>query len=123
MKRTFQLIALVFVLAGSASGVVLAQDAGEQVGVSPWVPEDEIGTLNMMTDPTRLKILSRISSGKVYDLSVEFFVGMPSFYGRGDPRFHYALTHIPRGNAVDDPTGIGQEMNGKIIYTGDVVSM
>ena len=123
MKKTFQFIALVFVLAGSASGVVLAQDAGEQVGVSPWGPDDEIGTLNMMTDNIRLEILSRISSGKVYDLSVEFFVGMPSFYGRGDPRFHYALTHTPRGNAVDDPTAIGQEMNEKIIYTGDVVSM
>ncbi len=97
MKRTFQESALVLVLAGSAFGVILAQDAPGQVGVSPWGPEDEIGTLNMMTDTTRLEILSRISSGKVYDLSVEFFVGMPSFYGRGDPRFHHALTPHPAG--------------------------
>lgn len=123
MKRAIGFVALIFVLSGSAPGVVLAQDAGEQVGVSPWGPEDEIGTLNMMTDTTRLEILSRISAGRVYDLSVEYFVGMPSFYGRGDPRFHYALTHTPRGNAVDDPTAIGPEMNEKIIYTGDVVSM
>jgi len=78
MKRTFQESALVLVLAGSASGVILAQDSPGQVGVSPWGPEDEIGTLNMMTDTTRLEILSRISSGKVYDLSVEFFWECPA---------------------------------------------
>ena len=122
MKRVIQVATLVFVWVGSIPGV-LSQEVREQVGVSPWGPEDEIGTLNMMTDATRSEILSRISGGEVYDLSVEYFVGMPSFYGRGDPRFHYALTHTPRGNAVDDPTGIGPEMNEKIIYTGDVVSM
>ena len=123
MKRVIRFAVLVFVFLGSAPDLVLAQNSGEQVGVSPWGPEDEIGTLNMMTDATRLEILSRISGGKVYDLGVEYFVGMPSFYGRGDPRYHYALTHTPRGNAVDDPSAIGPAMNEKIIYTGDVVSM
>ncbi|MEE8350275.1 MAG: cyclase family protein [Acidobacteriota bacterium] len=123
MKRVIQFAALGLVLLGSLSEGIRAQESGEQVGQSPWGPGDEIGTLNRMTETTRLEILSRVSSGKVYDLGVEFFVGMPSFYGRGDPRYHYALTHTPRGNAVDDPTGIGPEMNEKIIYTGDVVSM
>ena len=123
MKRVIRFAALVFVFLGSDPCLVLAQNSGEQVGVSPWGPEDVIGTLNMMTDATRLEILSRISGGKVYDLGVEYFVGMPSFYGRGDPRYHYGLTHTPRGNAVDDPSAIGPAMNEKIIYTGDVVSM
>jgi hypothetical protein len=60
-----------------------AQATGEQAGVSRWGPTDEIGALNMMTQETRLEILSRVSSGKVYDLSVEYFLGMPSFSARG----------------------------------------
>lgn len=32
-------------------------------------PDDEIGTLNLMTQESRLAILSQISTGRVYDLS------------------------------------------------------
>ncbi len=100
-----------------------AQATGEQAGVSRWGPTDEIGALNMMTQETRLEILSRVSSGKVYDLSVEYFLGMPSFSARGNPPYQYSVTHTPRGNVVDDPNGMGRAMNEKVSYTGDAVSM
>jgi kynurenine formamidase len=95
----------------------------EAVGTSPWGAGDEIGTLNMMTTESRLQILSRVSAGKVYDLSVEYFVGMPSFHALGDPPYQYWLTHTPRGTVVDNPNGLGVAMNTKVSYTGDAVSM
>ena len=66
----------------------------EKVGKSLWGPDDEIGTLNMMDESSKLKILSSIGSSKVYDLSVQYFVGMPSFNALGDPPYQFWLTHI-----------------------------
>lgn len=96
---------------------------GERAGTSPWGPDDEIGTLNMMTDQSRLEALRRVDSGKVYDLSVEYFVGMPSWYALGDPRYQYYLTHTPHGTVIDDPMNHGQPMNEKVSYTGDAITM
>lgn len=95
----------------------------ERVGTSPWGPDDEIGTLNMMNPESIVDILSRINSGKVYDLSVEYFVGMPSFHSLGDPGYQYWLTHTPHGTVVDNPNGLGEAMNKKVSYTGDAISM
>ena len=97
--------------------------ASEVAGESPWGPTDEIGTLNLMTEESRLRILSRIRSGKTYDLSVEYFVGMPSFHQLGDPGYQYWLTHTPHGTVVDNPNGLGATMNAKVSYTGDAISM
>lgn len=97
--------------------------SNETVGRSQWGPNDEIGALNLMTDASRLKILSRIGAGKTYDLSVEYFVGMPSFHHLGDPGYQYWLTHTPRGTVVDNPNGLGERMNSKVSYTGDAISM
>ncbi len=96
---------------------------GEAAGKSPWGADDEIGTLNMMTEATQLQVLSKISSGKVFDLSVDYFVGMPSFHALGDPGYQYWLTHTPHGTIVDNPNGLGREMNEKVSYTGDAISM
>lgn len=95
----------------------------EEVGISPWGPSDEIGTLNMMNEQSRENILGRLKGGKVYDLSVEYYVGMPSFHVLGDPPYQYWLTHTPRGNVVENPNGLGKEMNEKVSYTGDAISM
>lgn len=84
-----------------------AAQTKEVVGESPWGAEDEIGTLNRMTDATRLQVLSQIKSGKTYDLSVKYFVGMPSFHSLGDPGYQYWLTHTPHGTIVDNPNGLG----------------
>lgn len=93
------------------------------VGTSPWGPEDELGALNRMTDASRAAVLARVAGGRVYDLGVEYFVGMPSWHLLGDPRYQYWLTHTPRGTAVDDPAGVGREQNERVAYTGDAVSM
>jgi kynurenine formamidase len=93
------------------------------VGTSPWGPSDEIGTLNLMTDASRAAVLTRIRGGKVYDLGVEYFVGMPSWQELGDPRYQIWMTHSPHGTVVDDPLHVGADMNHKVSYTGDAVSM
>jgi len=95
----------------------------EAAGKSPWGPQDEIGTLNMMTEASQLQVLSQIVTGKVYDLSVDYFVGMPSFHSLGDPGYQYWLTHTPHGTVVDNPNGLGEAMNRKVSYTGDAISM
>ena len=117
MKRFF-IVALVL----SSFQIVSAQRS-EEAGISPWGPDDEIGTLNMMTEQSKAEILSRIRSGKTYDLSVEYFVGMPSFNVLGDPPYQYWLTHTPRGTVVGNPNGLGNDMNEKVSYTGDAISM
>ena len=96
--------------------------APPSVGKSPWGPDDELGALNRMTDASRAAVLSRIAGGKVYDLGVEYFVGMPSWHLLGDPRYQYWLTHTPHGTVVDDPAGVGHEQNELVSYTGDAVS-
>lgn len=93
------------------------------VGLSPWGPQDEIGRLNLMSDASRLAVLARIGSGRVYDLSVEYHIGMPSWQAIGDPRYQFWLTHTPRGTAVDDPLAVGRAQNERVSYTGDAISM
>lgn len=119
MKKSIIYPALMLYLISSK---VTAQNS-EEAGISPWGPDDEIGTLNMMTDESKLAVLSRINSGKTYDLSVDYFVGMPSFHALGDPGYQYWLTHTPHGTVVDNPNGMGKEMNEKVSYTGDAISM
>jgi len=108
-------LAVVFPLTLSASQ--------PDVGKSPWGPDDQIGRLNLMTDASRAAILGRIDGGRSYDLSVEYYVGMPSWYGIGDPRYQFWLTHTPRGTAVDDPMHVGDAQNRHVSYTGSAVSM
>jgi kynurenine formamidase len=103
----------------SFSTVIARQTAGK----SPWGSSDEIGTLNMMNDQSRLKALSSIGNGKVYDLGVEYFVGMPGFNWMGDPGYQYWLTHTPHGTVVDNPNFQGEAMNKKVNYTADAISM
>lgn len=124
MKCVKSRICAVYVLFSlMALGQIQGQFISERAGKSPWGLDDEIGTLNMMTDSSRLGVLHSVGSGKVYDLSVEYFVGMPSFHDLGDPPYQYWLTHTPHGTVVDDPNGMGDEMNTKVSYTGDAISM
>lgn len=94
-----------------------------EVGVSPWGQTDEIGRLNLITPASRAKILSRIDGKTVYDLSVEYFIGMPSWQAAGDPHYRIWMTHTPHGTVIDDPMNLGQKMNVHISYTGSAISM
>ena len=103
MRSTIAAVALISTLGLAAmSGQALAQIAKNVAAKSPWGPADEIGTLNMMTDASRLDVLKQIASGKVYDLGVDLFVGMPTF-----------MTHTP----AQDPS---KEL---LSYSGDGISM
>jgi kynurenine formamidase len=93
------------------------------VGSSPWGTADELGRLNLITDESRAAILSRVTGGAVYDLSVEYFIGMPSWQAAGDPHYQIWLTHTPNGTVVDDPLGVGAAQNQHVSYTGAAFSM
>lgn len=97
--------------------------ADRQAGTSPWGPQDEIGRLNLMTESSRDSVLTRIAGGRLYDLSVEYFIGMPSWQAAGDPHYRIWMTHTPHGTMVDDPLNTGGEMNRHVSYTGAAVSM
>lgn len=114
------LLALVLLVSGLS--VAAAQDL-RQVGASPWGPQDEIGRLNLMTEASRRDVLSRIKGGEVYDLSVEYFIGMPSWQAAGDPHYRIWMTHTPHGTVVDDPLNTGAQMNAHVSYTGAAISM
>lgn len=107
--------------AGTALGQAPAPAA--EVGISPWGKDDELGRLNLMTDASRAAVLARVAGGRAYDMSVEYFAGMPSWHGIGDPRYQFWLTHTPRGTVVDDPLQVGHQQNALVSYTGDAVSM
>lgn len=93
------------------------------VGTSPWGTDDELGRLNLMTDASRAAILARIDGGQVYDLSVEYYIGMPGWFHAGDPRYNIWMTHTPKGTVVDDPMNVGPEINERVSYSGTAVSM
>ncbi len=97
--------------------------ADRQAGTSPWGPDDQIGRLNLMTANTQQSILSRIDSGKSYDLSVEYYIGMPSWQAAGDPHYRMWMTHTPHGTVVDDPLNVGTTMNEHVSYTGAAISL
>jgi kynurenine formamidase len=83
---------LAWFMAASGEPVVAAEAQS-----SPWGAEDEIGTLNAMTNRSRLDIVRVVSDGSVYDLGVELFVGMPDCCSDafGDPSYQVMMTHSP----------------------------
>jgi kynurenine formamidase len=115
MKRILNALGVVgSIVLAAASGGAAAQIAKNVAAKSPWGPADEIGTLNMMTDASRLDVLKQVSSGKFYDLGVELFVGMPTCcVPFGDPTFQIFMTHAP----AQDPS---KEL---LSYSGDGISM
>lgn len=94
-----------------------------EVAKSPYGPSDEIGRLNEITPKSRKKVLERIDAERVYDLSVEYFLGMPSWDLLGDPRYQIWMTHTPEGTVVDNPLGVSDEVNRHVSYSGDAISM
>jgi len=115
MKSTIAVLGLFgTVTLAVASGQAVAQIAKNVAARSPWGPADEIGTLNMMTDGSRLEVLKQIASGQIYDLGVDLFVGMPTCCAPfGDPTFQIFMTHTP----AQDPS---KEL---LSYSGDGISL
>lgn len=94
-----------------------------KVSESPYGPADGIGALNRLTPESQAEILQRADGRTIYDLSVDYFLGMPSFQAAGDPPYQIWMTHTPRGTRVDDANGVGREINESVCYSGDVILM
>jgi kynurenine formamidase len=96
---------------------------GVKVSKSPWGPDDEIGRLNWLTNDSVKTILGRLDGRKVFDLNVDYFMGMPSWTAAGDPPFDLRMTHTPQGSILDNQSGVGAEVHQKYSYCGDAMSM
>lgn len=92
-----------------------------RVGMSPYGEADELGALNALAATSQAKTLGRADTSKVYDLSVDYFVGMPSFQAAGDPSYQIFMSHTPDGTVVDNLNGAGEKINRHVCYSGDVV--
>lgn len=91
---------------------------------SLWGPDDQKGRLNWMTAESRTRIMEAIDPSKCYDLSVDYFVGMPSWKGAGDPPYQIWMTHTPQGNCNDHlMKGVTAESKQLCSYSGDAFSM
>lgn len=97
--------------------------ANIQVATSPYGEDDQLGALNRMTPESQSAIMSRADAGRVYDLSIDYYVGMPSFQAAGDPAYQIFMSHTPQGTAVDNLNGVGKEINQSVCYSGDVIFM
>jgi kynurenine formamidase len=101
----------------------LLERDGVRVSRSPWGPDDQIGRLNWITPETSFALLGRAGGSRIFDLSVDYFMGMPSFQAFGDPPYQISMTHTPHGTIADNASGLGADVHRKYSYCGDAVSM
>ena len=94
-----------------------------EVTASPFGSEDEIGMLNLIDAASRDAIVSRADASRVFDLSVDHFVGMPGWLAAGDPPYQFWMTHTPGGEVQTDSMHVGRATNELVSYSGDAVSM
>lgn len=57
----------------------------------------EVGRLAWMTPESQAAALAGADASRVFDLAVEYFIGMPSWIELGDPKYEIWLTHTPQG--------------------------
>ncbi len=94
-----------------------------EIGTSPFGVQDEIGMLNLMTDQSRAAALAAADASTIYDLSVDYHVGMPSWAGLGDPTYQIWMSHTPPGSVNEDVLSLGAQQNQLVTYSGDCISM
>ena len=94
-----------------------------EVTQSPYGSDDEIGMLHLIDGASRSAILSRADASKMFDLSVDNFVGMPGWFGAGDQPYQIWMTHTPRGEIAANSMGVSLEANQLVAYSGDGISM
>jgi len=94
-----------------------------EVSSSPFGSDDEIGMLNLVTPEISSSMLSRADAGRVFDLSVDLFPGMPTWTQGGEPPYQIWMNHTPQGSTVDDPVGVGRDQNELVAWSADSISM
>jgi kynurenine formamidase len=102
--------------------IAAAAASFRQITESPFGADDEIGMLNLITPDSARSIMSEADFGHILDLSVDYFIGMPSFTAAGQPPYQIWMTNTPGGTVVDDSLGFG-EQNELVSYSGDAISM
>lgn len=108
---------------GFEDKIAARQAAYRKVSKSPFGPADEIGMLNLITGESRARVFAEADANRLFDLSVPYFVGMPSWVQAGDPAFQIWMSHTPNGTVVEDPMGVGAEQNQLVGYSGDCITM
>jgi kynurenine formamidase len=101
----------------------LLERDGAVVSRSPWGPDDEIGRLNWITSESQAAVLRSLNGSRIFDLAVEYRLGMPSWLAASDPVYQISMTHTPRGSVVDDLSGAGRAAHEKYSYCGDAIHM
>jgi len=96
---------------------------GLKVSASPWGPDDEIGRLNWVTPETNAAVLDHLDGAHLFDLNVEYFIGMPSWVAAGDPPYGIWMTHTPDGSVADNLSGVGSKVHKKYSYCGDSIHL
>ena len=96
---------------------------GLKVSKSPWGDDDEIGRLNWVTQQSTAAILDHLDARHVFDLNVEYFIGMPSWVAAGDPPYGIWMTHTPQGSVHDNLSGVGSDVHEAYSYCGDSIHM
>ena len=91
-------------------GKIIARNSEfHKVASSPFGEDDEAGMLNLIDAESRTAILRRADPTKVYDLSVDHFIGMPGWTGAGDQPYQIWMTHTPQGEIVGDSMKKGKD--------------
>ena len=101
----------------------ILEQGGLKVSKSPWGEDDEIGRLNWVTPESTAAILNHLDGRHVFDLNVEYFIGMPSRVAAGDPPYGIWMTHTPQGSINDNLSGVGSEVHEAYSYCGDSIHM
>ena len=101
---------------------IFARD-GIQVSKSPWGPADEIGRLNWITPSHVQATLAQLAGAKLFELSVDYFIGMPSWTASGDPPYQMWLTQTPRSRVLDGVAGENPEAHEKYSMSVDSILM
>ena len=112
-----------YVTAAMKSRIAAHAAAFRKATQSPFGSDDEIGMLNLIDASSREAIMDRADPSKVYDLSVDNFIGMPGWFGAEDQPYQIWMTHTPRGEQADDIMRVGKAANELVSYSGDSISM
>ena len=94
-----------------------------EVTKSPYGSDDEIGMLRLIDGASRSAILGRTDASKMFDLSVDYFMGMPGWFGAGDQPYQIWMTHTPQGEIIANTMGVSDAANQLVAYSGDGISM
>jgi len=86
-------------------------------------PDDNSGRLNLMTAQSRAAALARADWSRVFDLAVDYFIGLPSWAAAGDLRYQVWMTDTPEGSVNDLAAGVPASVHKKYSYCGDSISM